>query len=151
MTIFLENQSTIWQSLLTSLLCTRLKHAFLAVSMSRAEPKAHPKAAMERFFLKTSYVSFKILFIVISPPSSGPSSEMASTSLHHRSLMQKRFSLCSSHSFIANQQPLTAQLFLLDVLYNCVTKSLICVLTNAICRLWIVAAASDLPLSFKNE
>lgn len=40
---------------------------------------------------------------------------------------------------------------MLDVLYNCGTKPFICVLTNAICRQWIVAAASDLPLSFKNE
>lgn len=65
--------------------------------------------------------------------------------------MQKSFRLCSLHSFIANQQPLTAQLFVLDVLYNSGTKPFICVLTNAICRLWIVAAASDLPLSLKTN
>lgn len=65
--------------------------------------------------------------------------------------MEERFSLCSLHSFIANQQPLTAEQFVLDVLYNCGTKPFICALTNAICRWWIVAAASDLLLSFKNE
>lgn len=35
--------------------------------MSRAESKALPKAAMERFFLKTFAVSFKILLHLLPP------------------------------------------------------------------------------------
>lgn len=75
-----ENFQLLPTSSYPSFLLSKLEHAFLTQVLNKTWSKALPKLAVERFFLKTSAVSFETLFTVASHPSSGPSSGMASTS-----------------------------------------------------------------------
>lgn len=75
-----ENFHLLPASSFPSFLLTKLDRAFLTQALYKTQSKALPKLAMERFFLKTTAVSFETLFIVASHPSSGPSSGMAPTS-----------------------------------------------------------------------